>query len=40
MTLTHKDMTRFIMSIKQAVTLVLDSVALAKAGGFLLPKCL
>lgn len=37
-TLTHKDMTRFIMSIKQAVTLVLDSVALAKAGGVLITK--
>lgn len=37
-TLTHKDMTRFIMSIEQAVTLVLDSVALAKGGGVLITK--
>ena len=37
-TLTHKDMTRFIMSIEQAVTLVLDSATLAKGGGVFITK--
>jgi len=37
-TLTHKDMTRFIMSIEQAVTLVLDSATLARGGGVFITK--
>jgi len=37
-TLTHKDMTRFIMSIEQAVAMVLDSAILAKGGGVFITK--
>ncbi len=37
-TLTHKDMTRFIMSIEQAVSLVLDSATLARGGGVFITK--
>ncbi|OCC14678.1 UDP-N-acetylglucosamine 4,6-dehydratase [Dissulfuribacter thermophilus] len=37
-TLTHPDMTRFIMSIEEAVRLVIDSVALAKGGEVFITK--
>ncbi len=37
-TLTHRDMTRFIMSIEQAVSLVLDSAMLARGGGVFITK--
>ena len=38
LTLTHKEMTRFVMCIDQAVTLVLDSVNLAKGGEIFVTK--
>jgi len=37
-TLTHRDMTRFIMSIEQAVRLVLDSAIEARGGGVFITK--
>ena len=37
-TLTHPDMTRFIMSIEEAVRLVIDSVALAQGGEVFITK--
>ncbi len=37
-TLTHPEMTRFIMSINQAVRLVIDSVTLAKGGEVFITK--
>jgi FlaA1/EpsC-like NDP-sugar epimerase len=37
-TLTHRDMTRFIMSIDQAVALVLDSARIARGGGVFITK--
>ncbi|MCJ7819868.1 MAG: polysaccharide biosynthesis protein [Bacteroidales bacterium] len=37
-TLTHPDMTRFVMSIEQAVRLVIDSAALARGGGVFITK--
>ena len=38
LTLTHKEMTRFVMGIDQAVTLVLDSVNLATGGEIFVTK--
>ncbi len=37
-TLTHRDMTRFIMNTDQAVALVLDSAVLARGGGVFITK--
>ena len=37
-TLTHQEMTRFIMSIKEAVELVIDSALLSKGGEVLITK--
>ncbi len=37
-TLTHSDMTRFVMSVDQAVRLVIDSAALARGGGVFITK--
>lgn len=37
-TLTHPDMTRFIMSVEQAVRLVIDSVPLARGGDVFITK--
>ena len=38
LTLTHRDMTRFIMGISEAVRLILDSVILAKGGEVFVTK--
>jgi len=37
-TLTHPEMTRFVMSIEQAVRLVIDSASIAKGGGVFITK--
>ncbi|MCB2181375.1 MAG: SDR family NAD(P)-dependent oxidoreductase [Desulfobulbaceae bacterium] len=37
-TLTHPDMTRFVMSVEQAVRLVIDSVPLARGGDVFITK--
>ncbi len=37
-TLTHSEMTRFVMSIEEAVRLVIDSASIAKGGGVFITK--